>query len=253
LAKKGPKRHLKRLAAPDFWPIPRKEYKWAPRPSPGPRCIGASLPLLLIIRDILGYAKTAREARRILGEGKVRVDGVVVRNYKFPVGIMNVIEIPDIGEAYRVLPLKGGYIDLFRIPVEEAKYKLCRIEDKTTVKGGHIQLNLHDGRNILIRVKDPTKPEEDIYKTMSTLKITIPEQEILEYVPMKEGVLGLVVLGKNMGRIGKIKEIRWGISKKYTVIVLENEKGDIFQAPLNYVFPVGFDKPLISLPESAFE
>ena len=102
-------------------------------------------------------------------------------------------------------------------------------------------------------MNDPTKPEEDVYDTMGTLKITIPRQEILDYVPMQEDVLGLVVLGKNMGRLGKIKEIRRGLSRKYTVIVLESPKGERFQAPLEYVFPVGFDEPLITLPESAYE
>ncbi|MEM4476331.1 MAG: 30S ribosomal protein S4e, partial [Desulfurococcaceae archaeon] len=32
----GGSKHLKALAAPAFWPILRKEYKWAVKPSPGP-------------------------------------------------------------------------------------------------------------------------------------------------------------------------------------------------------------------------
>ncbi|MHA1832356.1 MAG: 30S ribosomal protein S4e, partial [Candidatus Baldrarchaeia archaeon] len=52
MGKKGPKRHLKRLPAPRFWPIHKKEFKWTVRPSPGPHPMNRCLPLLLIVRDI---------------------------------------------------------------------------------------------------------------------------------------------------------------------------------------------------------
>jgi len=70
MARKGPKRHLKRLAAPTAWYIRRKEYKWAVRPSPGPHSMKTSIPLLYIVRDYLGYAKTAREARKDTQRGQ---------------------------------------------------------------------------------------------------------------------------------------------------------------------------------------
>lgn len=249
MGKKGPKRHLKRLLAPKFWPIHRKEAKWTVRPSPGPHPINRSLPLLLIIRDILGYAKTAREARRILTEGRVKVDGKIRRDYKFPVGLMDVIEIQDVNEAYRVIPLPRKGLSLHSIGEEEVKFKLCRIENKTTVDGGHIQLNLHDGRNILVKVNDPTNPEEDAYKTLDVLKISLPEQEIEEHIRFKEGSLVLVTWGKSMGQIGRIKEIIRGIGRRMSIITLESPDGELFQTSLEYVFPIGRDKPLISLPQ----
>lgn len=247
MGKKGQKRHLKRLPAPKFWPIHRKEFKWTVRPSPGPHPMNRCLPLLLIVRDILGYAKTAREARRILAEGKIKVDGKIRRDYKFPVGLMDVIEISDVNEAYRVLPLPGKGLSLHPISDEEVKFKLCRIESKRTVNGGHIQLNLHDGRNILIRVNDPTKPEEDTYKTMDVLKIGLPEQEIEENIKFEEEVLALVTWGKNMGQVGRIKEITRRIGRRMSVVTLESPDGELFQTSLEYVFPIGRDKPLISL------
>ncbi len=249
MGKKGPKRHLKRLPAPKFWPIHRKEFKWTIRPSPGPHPMNRCLPLLLIVRDILGYAKTAREARRILAEGKIKVDGRIRRDYKFPVGLMDVIEIPDVNEAYRILPFPRKGLGLHPISGEEIELKLCRIENKRTVNGGHIQLNLHDGRNILIRVNDPTKPEEDTYKTMDVLQIGLPGQEIREHIKFEEKVLALVTWGKNMGQIGRIKEITRGIGRRMSVVTLESPDGELFQTSLEYVFPVGRDKPLISLPQ----
>ena len=173
MARKGGRRHLKRLAAPKFWPIPRKEFKWAVKPSPGPHPADNCLPLLVIIRDILGLAETAREARMILGQRKILVDGRVRTDYKYPVGLMDVVAIPELKKAYRCVPKLGGGLTLLEIPEEEACFKLCRIEDKTTVNGGHIQLNLHDGRNVLVRIQDPLNPVEDVYKTGDVLKLSL--------------------------------------------------------------------------------
>ncbi len=252
MARMGGRRHLKALAAPRFWPILRKEYKWTVKPSPGPHPVERSIPLLIVVRDILKYAKTGREARKIIAEGHIKVDGRIRRNYKYPVGIMDVIEIVDTGEAYRMVPVPVKVMTLHPISKEEASYKLCRIENKTTVKGGHIQLNLHDGRNHIVRVSDPTNPVEDVYSTLGTVKISIPKQELLDYIPLKEGVIAVIIGGRNVGRVGKVLEIHRGIRRFRSIVTLEDKNGNRFQTSLDYIFPIGVDKPLISLPEGAW-
>lgn len=247
MAKMGGSRHLKRLAAPAFWPILRKEYKWVVKPCPGPHPIERSLPLLVLIRDVFGYAETAREARRIIVEGKVWIDGTPRKNYKFPVGLMDVISFPDIDEHYRMVPYPTKYLWPIRIPKDEANLKLVRIENKTTVKGGHIQLNLHDGRNILIRVSNPTKPEEDVFKTMDSLLIRVPSQEIVMHIPFEIGSYAVVIGGRNVGRFGKIIEVQKGMGRERTLVTLEDDEGHRFQTILSYVFIVGKDKPVIKL------
>jgi len=247
MAKMGGSRHLKRLAAPPFWPILRKEHVWTVKPSPGPHPIDRCFPLLILIRDVFKYAETAREAKRIIVEGKVLVDGVPRKNYKFPVGLMDVISFPDLDEHYRICPHPTKHLWPIKIPKEEASLKLVRIENKTTVKGGHIQLNLHDGRNILVRVSDPTKPSEDIYKTMGTLLIRVPSQEIVEYVPLEEGVLAVVIDGKNVGRFGRVIKIERGMGRKRSLVTLEDEQGHRFQTILDYIFVVGREKPLVTV------
>lgn len=61
LGKKGGRRHLKRKPAPKTWPIHRKEQVWTIKPRPGPHPISRCLPLTLVVRDILGFAKTRKE------------------------------------------------------------------------------------------------------------------------------------------------------------------------------------------------
>ncbi len=252
MARMGGKKHLKALAAPKFWPILRKEYKWTVKPSPGPHPVERSIPLLIIVRDILGYAKTAREARRLIGEGHFRIDGRIRRSYKYPVGFMDVIEIVDTGEAYRVLPVPVKVMGLVKIPREEASYKLCRIENKTTIRGGHVQLNLHDGRNYVIRVSDPTSPVEDVYKTLGTVKLAIPEQQLLDHIPLKEGVLAIIIGGRNVGRVGKIETIHRGLRRFRSIVTLVDKNGNRFQTSLDYIFPIGVENPVITLPEGAW-
>ena len=107
------------------------------------------MPLSVLLRDVLGLAKNAREGKIILAQKRVLVDGKVRRDHKFPAGLMDVIELPDADMTYRILPAVGKGLTALRISKDEGKAKLCRIEDKSTIKKGAVQLNLHDGRNIL--------------------------------------------------------------------------------------------------------
>ncbi|TMI25623.1 hypothetical protein E6H30_05325 [Candidatus Bathyarchaeota archaeon] len=75
MARKFGPRQLKREPSPGFWPIHRKEYTWAPRTRPGPHAREKSLPLMIIVRESLGLANIAKEAIKIISEGKVKVDG----------------------------------------------------------------------------------------------------------------------------------------------------------------------------------
>jgi small subunit ribosomal protein S4e len=253
MARMSGKKHLKALSAPRFWPVLRKEYKWAVKPSPGPHPAFRSIPLLIIVRNMLGYAKTAREARRLIVEGHFKIDGRVRRDYKFPVGLMDVVEVVDTGETYRMIPVPVKIMDLIPIDREEAAFKLGRIEDKTTVKGGHIQLHLHDGRNILVRVEDPKNPvEASEYKTLGTVKITVPDQEIQAYIPLKENTIAVISGGRNVGRVGRIRRIRYGIRRHRSIVELEDKHGNLFETSLSYIFPIGVEKPLIKLPEGAW-
>ncbi|MCS7364257.1 MAG: 30S ribosomal protein S4e [archaeon GB-1867-035] len=249
MGKKGPKRHLKRFPSPAFWPIHRKAYKFAVKPNPGPHPLDRCIPLLVIVRDILNYAETAREARRIIKERKIKVDGKVRIDHKFPVGLMDVIEIPDAKEYYRVLPHKQKGFILHPITEEEAKFKLCRIEDKRTVKGGHIQLNLHDGRNHVIKISDPKKPVEDVFKTLDVLKISIPEQDILDHIKFGENSLVMVIGGKNIGLVGKVLKVEKGFGRHRSIVTIELPSKDIIKTSLLYVFTIGYEEPVISLPE----
>ncbi|MEM3517263.1 MAG: 30S ribosomal protein S4e [Candidatus Bathyarchaeia archaeon] len=248
MGKKGGSKHLKRFKAPSFWPIHVKEKTWTIKPSPGPHSIHESIPLLLIVRDILGYAKTAREAKIIISQGKIKVDGKIRKDKKYPVGLMDIIEIENVETPFRILPIYGKGLTLIEIPKDEATFKLCRIENKTTIKKGNIQLNLHDGRNLLVKVENPKNPVEDVYKVGDTIQLKIPEGKPLAHIKFEEGSCVLVTSGANMGRCGKVISVIKGTATRPTIVSLEDSIGK-FQTIFNYTFVVGKEKPLIKLLE----
>ena len=246
MGRKGKTGRLKRNPAPSFWPIHRKEYTWVVKPSAGPHSLENCLSLTLVLRDILGVAKTKKEAVMILSEGKVVVDGKVRRKADFPVGLMDVISLSDLNKFYRVLPSHKGLF-LNSISKEEAKFKLCRVEDKTTVPNG-VQIALHDGSNLLVKVADPKNPKEVLYETFDILKLSLPDKQVVNVIKTKEGNLAVITGGKNIGKQGRIMEIEKTEAKKRrnALVVIEDEKGSRYQTILDFVFSVGEKQPLIS-------
>jgi small subunit ribosomal protein S4e len=243
LGRKGERKHLKRKPAPKLWPIHRKEAVWTVKPKPGPHSLSNSLPLELIVRDMLKLAKTGKEAKNIISQEKITVDGKIRRDERFLVGLMDVISIVEAKKSYRVLPSKKGLF-LHPIKSDEAAFKLYRIEDKTVMKGEKIQLELHDGTSILL-------PGEDVYKTLDVLKLGVPERELTGHVKLTIGAPALVTGGKNIGKYGKVISIEEKPNQKRRdlIVTLEDASGNQFQTILNFVFVVGDTKPSISLPE----
>jgi small subunit ribosomal protein S4e len=246
LGKKGKTGRLKRKPAPDFWPIHKKEFIWVVKPASGPHSLENCLPLTLVLRELLGVAKTKKEAGMILSQGKVIVDGKKRLKTDFPIGLMDVISLPDLNKFYRVLPSDKG-LSLSSISKSEADFKLSRVEDKTTVSGG-VQVELHDGSNLLVKVADPKNPTEVTYETFDALKLSLPDKQVVAVLQTKVGNLAVITGGKNIGKMGKIVEIEKTEAKKrrQALAVIEDANGAKYQTILNYVFSLGEKEPLIT-------
>jgi small subunit ribosomal protein S4e len=239
MGKKGPTRHMKRQMSPTFWPIHRKEAVWSVKPSPGPHPSKLSTPLTVVLRDFLGMAETAKEAKRSINEGKVKVDGKIRKNERYSIGLMDVLELPDSDQSFRVLPEHGGRFILHPISKAETEYKLCRIVGKTTIRGGKTQLNLHDGRSVLI--------EDGSYAVGDIVKLDVVEQEILDHIDFKPGVRVIIIGGRSQGQFGILLELGPEPGKKRTATIRTPENNDV-RTLASYVFAVGTETPLISLP-----
>jgi len=233
--------HLKRLPAPSNWPLSRKGKKWTMKTSPGTHKIGASIPLLLVVRDLLGYARTNREAKRIINEGKICVDKEVRKDEKFPLGLMDILEIPDLGKQWIIQMDPKGALTLMELSEKGSKYKLCRIEDKRLVRGGDLQLNLHDGRNLLLKKGHES---EGVYKTKDTLLVDLKKSAIKTHLPFQKGGLAYITGGAHRSAIATIEEIRVVRSPEPNVVTLASGEKR-FETIAEYVFPIGEEKCVI--------
>ena len=124
---RGDIKHLKRLNAPKHWMLSKMDGIWAPRPSQGPHKLRECLPIILILRNKLKYALTGKETKQICMEKLVKVDGKVRTDVNYPVGFMDVVEIPKSNDTFRLIFDAKGKFVLHKIDAAEATYKLCRV------------------------------------------------------------------------------------------------------------------------------
>lgn len=229
-------KHQKSISAPKTFPIERKGSPWTIKPIPGPHSEEESVPITIVLRDVLGYADTVKEVKKLLHQGKCLVDGREVKDYRFPLGAFDVLKLGDL--HYRVVPSAKGF-DLIEIDEKEAGKKLCRVEDKKVIKGGKVQLNLNDGKNI--------EDGEDI-DTGSSVLLDVDGMEIEDTIEMEEGCRVMIVRGKNRGKIGKLKEMKPVKGSKPNRVVVEWEGNEI-DLPEDLIFPVGEENGTINLGE----
>ena len=231
------KKHIKRMAAPKSWAVPRKTSHWVTKPRSGPHGFHDSMPLLAVVRDMLKLCDNSREARFIIGSRGVFVDGKVVTDYKYPVGIMDVVTIQKTKQSYRMLIDYKAKLQLAPIDEAEKGWKLARIDDKSTVKKGKVQLNLHDGRCMLL--------PKDQYKTGDVLKIELPTQKVLKAFKLEKGNIALLIGGSHPGSVQTIENyvVRRGSSPN--IVTFKEGFGTVKEN----VFVVGDKVPEIKVPE----
>jgi small subunit ribosomal protein S4e len=186
---------------------------------------------------MLKVCDSAREARHILNNRGILVDGRVVTDPKFPVGLMDVLTLHETKAHYRMLVDTRGRMSLVGIEAGDATWKLCRVEDKTTVRGGKTQVNLHDGRNVLLA--------KDAYKTGTTLKIHVPGQKVVEHYELGKGAPVLVTAGKHVGQIAHVQDVQRTRNPRANIVTFTEG----FSTDIGKVFVVGTEGPAIKTPE----
>lgn len=248
MGKKGGLNRLKRMHAPVHWPVAHKRFQWAPKTVPGPHPIATSTPLTIALMEMLGYAESRREVKFPISEGRVKIDGRVVNDPRFPIGYMDVLEIPDAKACYRALPHPKKGLILHSIGDDEKTFKLCKIRGKKTLRQGRVQLSLHDGRTILLGEKAEKGAEEPPYKPDDVLVIKLPTGQIIGDVRFSDGAYALIVGGKNRGSLGRIRQISKVEGTARSMVIIETDEGKHLQSYRSNIFVVGQERPLISLP-----
>ena len=239
MAKKSGSKSLKRLSAPRSWDIERKSSRFIIKPSPGPYSTANGYPLGVALRDLLQLVQNRREIDSVLAHSEILVDGVARKDASFPVGLFNVIAVPKENLAFRLIPSADG-LAARKVAKDQANLKLCRINSKSKIDGGHIQYGFHDGRSMLNDGLSLSPGDAVLMK--------VPEQSVVSSVKLTKGTLGLVLSGERAGQVGTISNVKKGTVSREKMVTISLPGGET-ELPARLVFPVGVDAPAIEVQE----
>lgn len=211
-------RHQKRLAVPNSWPVERKTNTFTVKAGAGPHG-EAGVPLVVLLRDVLGYVDSTKEARYALNNDSVLVNGDAISDEQRPIGMFDILAFPERGEFFRVFPDEGGRLALTSVDEDAAGSRLGKITNKAVVTGGDVQLTLHDGTNVRVDADTP-------YDTKDSIVVDNESKEVVAHFEYEEGALVTAVAGQHAGRIGEVDDIDVTLgSGSNTVFVGDDEDG----------------------------
>lgn len=228
---------LKRQMAPLFWGITRKDKRFVVTVKPGGHKKSLSIPTAVFVRDTLKLADTLREVKSVIYGGKIMVDGVTRKSLHHGVGLMDVIELQGVSEVYRLVPKDLTVLKPITINASEKTKKLLKVTNKVTIKGKKTQIGFHDGRNLISDTK---------VTVGDTCLVQVPETKILDVIKLEKGAQVIVTSGVNVGKMGKIAEIKEGtfVLPKRALVDIDDRQIEI---PSDLVMAVGKDKPVIQI------
>ena len=142
--------HIKRHNTNYSWPISRKGTKYLVVPSHNKK---SGIPLLVISRDVLKLVKTRKELKKVLLDGKIKVNGKIIKEDNLSLSIFDIITIIPENISYKINVSNDKRINAEVINDKDSGSKIYKVINKKILKGRKIQLNLNDGRNILSNEK----------------------------------------------------------------------------------------------------
>ena len=195
-----------------FWPVAKKGTKYVAKSSHNN---SNSVPLAVLMRDVLKLVRTTKELKKVLNEKQIKVSGKEIRDTNYPIGLFDMITAGD--KTFRVI-LGGNK----KFKMEESKddgTKVIKIVGKKNLGKKGIQFNLMDGRNVLSNEK--ANVGDSVIYNYNDAKIS-------KIIKMDKGSEGFVIKGKHAGVRGKIVDIVEQGGKKIAVINDDKEKINVW-------------------------
>lgn len=190
--------HLIRQNVTTQLPIPRKGTKYIARAS---NHLSNAVTVLLAVRDMLKLAKTAKEVKKMVQDKLLKINGKSVMDMHESIKLFNLLEA---GKVYRLslLPTKKFTFEEISTKDPVKELRLVKVTNKHLISGGKIQLNLHDGSNVITSEK--INVNDSLY--LDT------EGKIKKHLKLEKGKEALVIAGKHTGKKGIIESIEHNLS-----------------------------------------
>ncbi|MDD4983504.1 MAG: hypothetical protein PHH82_01535 [Candidatus ainarchaeum sp.] len=234
MASKGGSSTLKRISYAGPKHVLKKDHTFLVKPAPGTKAEQKCVSMTVVLRNILNVANDLREVKKVLQTKTVLVNGVRIKDYKFPVGLFDIIDLVDTKKKYTFVPHKNKKMEIIEIDYKKPDLRLSKIVGKKTVKGGKKQLFLDNGYNINI--------DKDKYKVNDVVAYDFKAKKIKDHYEFSEGVKVIFIEGTHIGNVGNVKAIVSGDEVRKAEIVVKTKKKEV-RSLLDYVFmlPDEFD------------
>jgi len=188
--------HQIRRSMPKTWQIPRKAspYITVARSS-YPKSF--SIALAICARDLLKLTQNATESKKIIRDGEIEVNGRVVKDEKFGVGLLDIVHLKKLKKSYIMILTDKN--DLALKETKEDSFKISKVIGKKVLNKNAMQVNLFGGKNLITKEK---------YNINDSLVIDLKKNQVLKVLPLKKDAHVFILSGKWRGNIAKIEDIK---------------------------------------------
>jgi small subunit ribosomal protein S4e len=208
--------YLKRNKIEKFWPVPRKGTKYIAVPSHNHK---QSIPLLVVMRDVLGIVKTKKELKKAINEKQILINHKIVRETNFPICLFDKLSLPKLKKHFRMTLSENKKMTFEEISEKEAERKTFKVIGKKILSGNKQQLNLMHGKNLLTDEKT---------NIGDSVVFDFKHNKIVKTLPLEKGQNILVIRGLHAGISGKIEELMTRGDKQLAKIVSKKEKINVW-------------------------
>ncbi|MBU0467264.1 MAG: hypothetical protein KKF39_06400 [Nanoarchaeota archaeon] len=170
-------------------PIPRKGTKYVARSLSH---LKNSVPVVIAVRYMLNLANTTHEVKEMIKQKLLKINGREVKDHRDSIKLFNLFDADN--QYLLTLTTNGKFV----FKETKNKERSCKVINKKVLKGKKIQLNLHEGSNILSSDKK--------INTQDTIYLD-HEGKITKHIPFEKGKECIVIKGKFLGQKGKVEFI----------------------------------------------
>ncbi len=207
--------HINRHNIGKFWPIPRKGSKYLARSSHN---LGQSIPLVIVMREVLGLVKTKKELQKLINEKQIQINGKEIRETNYPICLFDILTLTTVKKNYKATLSENKKFAFEEVKDKDAKSREYKVLGKKILSKDKIQLNLMTGKNITTKEKA---------KMADTIILGF-DNKIIEIIELKKGNNAMVLEGKHTGKKGKIDEVVERGGKKLVKITSEKDKINVW-------------------------
>ena len=155
-----------------------------------------AVPAVIAVREMLALARTAKEVKEMIKDKIIHINGRTVFDYREPVQLFNILSV---GSKSYVLGISETGKFIFS-ETKDSKKRLCKIVGKKLLNDNQLQINLHDGTNLV--GKKEMKTNDSLYLD--------EKGKVLKHVSISSAKEVIIMSGKYIGKHGNIKSIKSG-------------------------------------------